>query len=118
MFYWITTILLIYVMYASFELSFDDWMKKKKCPKILGIPACNIVFVSFLMAFICHFLNTLITNQVYFLFIGISGLIALVGSITELTGKTICPKTESGTPMCYFSLAFSIVLAITKQLSF
>ena len=93
-------------------------MKKKECPKILGIPACYIVAANFIAASICHLLNTLISNQIYFAFIVIPALIALVGSITELTGKTVCPKTESGKPMCFYSLAFCIALVVAKQLSF
>ena len=118
MFYWITTILLLFVSFTSLELSGDNWMGKKECPKILGIPACYIVSFCFVAAFACHILNTLVSNNIYFVFIGIPGVIALIGSITELTGKTICPKTESGKPMCFYSLAFCIALAGAKFLSF
>lgn len=118
MFYWVTSILLFYVSFSSIELSADNWAKKKECPKILGIPACYIVASNFVLAAICHLLNTLVSNQIYFVFIGIPGVIALIGSITELTGKTICPKTASGKPMCFYSLAFCVALIITKILSF
>ena len=118
MFYWITTIVLLFVVISSYKLSSKDWKQKNVCPKIIGIPACYIVFTCFLTALILHFTNTIIGNQIYFIFIGIPGIIALIGSITELSGKTICPRTASGKPMCYYSLAFCVVLILTKYLSF
>lgn len=113
-FYWITLVLILFVTYASGRLSLYDWKKKNICPKIAGIPACYIVFVCFLTASISHLINTAFSTQLFFIFIGIPGVIALIGSITELTGRTICPKTKSGIPMCYISLGFCVALAITK----
>jgi len=118
LFYWITTILLLFVLYSSFKLSVKDWKQKNVCPKIMGIPACYIVFVCFTAAFICHGLNTCISSRMYFICIGIPGIIALIGSVTELSGKTICPKTDLGVPMCYYSLGFCVILLLTKFLSF
>jgi len=118
MFYWLTTIVLLFVMNSSYRLSAKDRKQKNICPKIIGIPACYIVFSCFTIAFVCHLLNTIISNQIYFIFIGIPGIIALIGSLTELSGKTICPKTASGKPMCYYSLGFCVILILTKYLSF
>ena len=117
MFYWITLIILLFVTYSAFNLSIRDWKKKNVCPKIAGIPACYIVFTCFLIALISHILNTNLTNKIYCIGIGIPALIALIGSITEISGKTICPKTNSGIPMCYISLAFCVVLIVVKYLS-
>ena len=113
-FYWITLALMLFVTYGAGSLSLNDWKNKNVCPKIAGIPACYIVFVCFVIASISHIINTSFTVQLFFISIGIPGLIALLGSITELTGRTICPKTASGIPMCYISLGFCVVLAITK----
>lgn len=118
MLYWIVTIILIYVTFTSFELSSDHWSKKTTCPKILGIPGCYIFVVSFLAAFICHYVNTLVSNNVYFLFIGIAGFAALIASVLELMGKTASPKTKSGTPLVYYLIGICVVLAVVKQLSF
>ena len=113
-FYWITLALVLYATYGSFNLSLNDWKKKNVCPKIATIPACYIVFVCFFIAGISHVLNTVLAIQVFFVFIGIPAIIALIGTITELSGTTICPKTKSGIPMCYISLGFCIVLLVIK----
>ena len=117
MFYWVTLLVLLFVTYSAANLSLNDWKQKNVCPKIMRIPACYIVFICFTIALISHVLNTAISNVIYFIFIGIPGGIALIGSITELSGKTICPKTASGIPMCYISLAFCVILMLVKYIS-
>ncbi|EPR72358.1 hypothetical protein ADIWIN_2528 [Winogradskyella psychrotolerans RS-3] len=52
----------------------------------------------------------------YFLFTGLAGSIALVASIMQFTGHAECPKTASGTPMCYYSLLLFSSLIILKIL--
>ena len=116
-FYWITLALVLYATYGSFRLSLNDWKIKNVCPKIAGIPACYIVFVCFFTASVCHIINTAFSIQLFFISIFIPALIALIGTITELSGTTICPKTKSGIPMCYISLGFCVVLLITKFFS-
>ena len=37
-------------------------------------------------------------------------LLALVGTALELNGTTTCPKTTSGTPLCFYSLAAAFTL--------
>jgi len=116
-FYWITLVLILFVTYSSGNLSWADWHDKAECPKILTVPACYIVFFCFCMAAISHILNTPKMQITYFVFVGIPFFIALIGSITELAGVTVCPKTASGIPMCYISLGFCIALLVTKYLS-
>ena len=117
MFYWITLIVLLFVTYSAINLSINDWKQKNICPKIMGIPACYIVASCFITALSCHIINTPTSTLFYFVFIGIPGVIALIGSITELSGKTVCPKTASGIPMCYISLAFCVALIVLKYIS-
>ncbi len=117
MFYWITLIITLFVSYSAGNLSFTDWKQKNVCPKIGGVPACYIVFLCFVIATFSHIFTTLVSCKVYFVFVAIPAIIAFVGSITELKGKTICPKTTSGIPMCYISFAFCLTLILTKYLS-
>ena len=37
-------------------------------------------------------------------------LLAAIGSTAEVFGIDVCPKSESNTPMCYYSLAFSLII--------
>jgi len=37
-------------------------------------------------------------------------LLAVTGTTLELFGRTTCPATAAGTPMCYYSLLVSVLL--------
>ena len=103
-----------FAVYGSFSLSMNDWQIGNVCPKILGIPACYIVFGCFAMALITHFIPSSKSKWAFFFFIGIVTLIASTGTIGELTGTAKCPTTAGGTPMCFISLAICLSLLITK----
>lgn len=115
--YWITGVALLFAMNGSLQLSLQDWKKKDVCPKMLGIPVCYIVFTFFLGAAICHAFPSGLTNSVYFALVSVPGLIALSGTVMELMGRIVCPRTSGGVPMCYISLAMCLVLIVTKLLS-
>ena len=53
---------------------------------------------------------------VYFGFTGLAFVIALIASIMKITGLGECPKTASGTPMCYYSLLIFTSLIVLKIL--
>jgi len=107
--------LLIFASYGSFNLSRVDYKKKNICPKIVGIPACYLVFLFFALTLVAHLIpNSLAINWWYFGFLAIPFLLALSGTVTELSGKVVCPRTAGGTPMCYISLAMCSALLIMK----
>ena len=110
--YYLIIIVLLFVIYGSFMLSRRDFRKKNICPKVLSIPACYLIFVCFVGALLVHTLN----YQVPFSYYGLMALpflLALLGTLTELSGKVICPRTKGGTPMCYLSLGFCTVLILS-----
>ncbi len=39
-------------------------------------------------------------------------VLALIGSIGELTNSMQCPRTEAGTPKCYFSAIYSAIIGV------
>ena len=109
--------LLLFVIYGSFTLSLNNFRKKNVCPKVLGIPACYLVFSFFVGALFIHILNTN-SSTLYYLFIAVPFLLALTGTLTELSGKAICPRTPNGIPMCFISLGFCSALIAMKFFSF
>jgi len=115
--YYLIICLLLFVIYGSFMLSRKDYRKKNVCPKVLGIPACYIVLLFFIGALLVH-VSDFSVGFSYYIFLSIPFLLALTGTITELTGKVICPRTPGGTPMCYLSLGFCVVLIGLKFFSF
>ena len=117
MIYYIIIATLLFAIYGSFHLSKRDYRKKDICPKVLGIPACYIVFVFFVGGLVVHLLLSSEATA-YYALIGIPFLLALSGTVTELSGKVICPRTKGGTPMCYLSLGFCTFLLALKFFSF
>ena len=108
-------VILLFTIYGSFNLSLTDFQKKDVCPKVLGIPACYLVFLFFVLTFIAHtFKGAIASDWWYYGFMAVPFLLALSGTLTELSGKVICPRTPGGTPMCFISLAFCTGLLVMK----
>jgi len=106
---------LLFVIYGSWDLSMTDYRQKDICPKILEIPACYIVLFSFVMVLISHVLQSGFKSMLlYYGFIAIPFLLALGGTITELSGTVICPRTPGGIPMCFISLGMCSLLILLK----
>jgi len=111
--YFVIAGLLIFAIYGSFNLSRRDYRKKNVCPKVLGIPACYIVLLFFILTFLAHILKGPLSSiWWYYGFLAVPLLLALSGSLAELSGKKICPRTAGGTPMCFISLGFCSTLLI------
>jgi len=74
------------------------------------IPACYLVTIGYaLMALSC-----LLRKSGLFRVGWIPvALLAAVGSLAEVFGNEVCPRSESGTPLCYYSLAFALLIATT-----
>ncbi len=94
------------------NLVYSEFTQHHICPKLLRIPACYIIMACFVIPFIAHIFNK--SKVIYFLFTGLAFIIALVASIMEFTGLGECPKTPSGTPMCYYSFLLFSSLIILK----
>ena len=111
---------LLFVIYGSFMLSRKDYQQKNICPKVLGIPACYFVVIFFIATLITQVagIETPYASYGYYGFMAVPFLLALSGSLTELSGKVICPRTSNGTPMCYLSLGFCTFLIVLKFFSF
>ena len=107
--------LLLFTIYGSTNLSILDFQQKNVCPKVLGIPACYIVLAFFVLTLAGHIFSSYLNKDtLYFLFLAVPLLFALGGTLTELSGKVVCPRTPGGTPMCYISLAMCLTLVVLK----
>lgn len=107
--------ILSFAIYGAYRLSLVDYRKKNICPKVFGIPACYLVLLFFILAFMAHVLSSVVVSSIWFYgFIAIPFLLALTGTITELSGKVICPRTSNGTPMCYISLVMCLAFLTLK----
>jgi surface polysaccharide O-acyltransferase-like enzyme len=107
--------ILSFAIYGSLELSINNFRLKDICPKILGIPACYIVAFMFIAGLIAQLISSKkISNYIFFVTIGILFVMALKGTLTELSGTLVCPRTSGGTPMCFISLGICSLLLILK----
>ena len=114
LYYSILSILII-GLFGAGGLVLEEFKTGEGCPKIIHIPMCLVVFICFVIPLIAHVLRK--ANVLYFIFTGLAGSIALVASIMQFTGNAECPKTASGTPMCYYSLVLFSTLIILKIIS-
>lgn len=107
--------IIVFSIYGSFNLSKVDFRKKNICPKVFGIPACYLVFLFFVLGLGGHVFQEYLGGDLwYYGFIAVPFLLALGGTLTELSGKVICPRTPGGTPMCFISLGICTTLLILK----
>jgi len=114
----ITNILLLLVftlgIVGSGELVWTDITAQGVCPKILGVPACYIVLICFIIPFASHILK--MGNVIYFTCTGLAFIIALIATIMQLAGNEICPKSIGGIALCYYSLVLFSSLLILKRI--
>ncbi|MDA8692428.1 hypothetical protein N9L92_00085 [Saprospiraceae bacterium] len=115
--FFIALIVLAVAIYGSGSLSLNDMRTPGGiCPKLLGIPACYIVLVCFVLALIAHIISMPISNVIFFISMGIVTLIASYGTAGELIGFAKCPRTDYGVPMCFISLSICLSILLSKGL--
>jgi hypothetical protein len=104
----VTILLAVIALVAVIPVSYTTLVTDKGCPYLWLIPACYLVTIGYALI-----LLSLLVNKKSLFVIGWLPvfLLALSGSIAELSGLNVCPKTDSGIPMCYFSWVFSVVIA-------
>lgn len=107
-------LILLFGIWATGNLALSEFKHHHVCPQILQIPACYIILACFIMAFITTVFK--FKNILYYIPVGIAFSIAFIASVLEISGKVDCPKTGTGTPMCYYSLALFSSLLIIKYI--
>lgn len=110
--YYVILGILIIGLFGAGGLVIEEFKTGEGCPKIMHVPMCLVILICFIVPLIAHYFKR--WNILYFLFTGLAGSIALVASIMQYTGHAECPKTPSGTPMCYYSLVLFSSLIILK----
>jgi len=100
------------------QISYVHAIGQESCPILGSIPACYLIFIGYAMV-IASMLPKISRARMIFL-IGWTPVIvlALMGTVGELTQTMSCPHTEAGTPKCYFSAAYSAVIGVLAYLFF
>jgi hypothetical protein len=112
--------LVVLGLWSSSRLAYSHYQSGEACP-ILGIvPACYIALAGFLMmassvaATIAR--PELSLSWMFWFGLLAAGGLALLGSGMELAKGDVCPKAYGWLPMCYVSLAFSVLIGILYAL--
>ena len=110
---------LLVAIYGAFDLSLKDFQGKISCPKLLGLPICYLVSLTFFLTFLSHMLESYLPGEwLFFIFLAVPFTLAFGGTLTEMSGTIICPRSSGGIPLCYLSLALCSILFILKVLHY
>ena len=108
-------ILLLSIIGTIFStyLIFLDLLTSEYCPNIFYIPACYLVFISFLLIVIAEFFQFRSSNIIFYIgsFFGFS--LAIWFSLNEIIKTDICPKLFE-IPMCYLSFCIFFIIILLK----
>lgn len=104
-------------LYGALWVSYKTITGIAPCPHVQGIPICFVVaagYSTMLMGlFLSHFPGKKVIAKNIFLtgwFLVFS--IAATGTLFEFMIKGTCPVSSSGSPLCYLSLAITLVIII------
>jgi hypothetical protein len=103
-------------LWSAGRLAWSHYQSGEACPILGVVPACYIALGGYLL------MATSVTaviakpdlrlSWMFWLGLVAAGGLALVGSGMELAKGDVCPKAFGWLPMCYVSLAFSVVIGI------
>ncbi len=108
-------IMVLFGLWGGGRLSFDQYRTGKACP-ILGetVPACYVAFAGYVLIALGVFLSLALGSSTgrYAFWTGtaIAGGLAAFATVLELIKGDVCPVAFGGVPMCYISLAMSVLI--------
>ena len=82
------------------------------CPHLGPIPACHVVSIAY-SAVLLSVLHPRLWRPSLFLIGWLPiFLLAAAGSVLEVLGHDVCPKTSGGIPKCFCSLGLAVALVL------
>lgn len=102
----------IYVLSGIIPISITHFHTGDACPVIGPIPACYMVSACYAAMGVASLLWTKPLKWLFFAGATPVILLALVGTSLELMGRPTCPVSETGTPLCFYSLAVGLSMLI------
>ena len=102
-------------VWSGGKLSYQQYQSGEACPLLGPVPACYIAFAGYLMmafALAALGLGSKTLSWVFWTGLAVAGGLALLGSAFELIRGNICPRAFGWLPMCYVSLAFSVLIGL------
>lgn len=102
----------LYVLSGIVPISLAHWQTGNACPDLGPIPACYVVSVCYAAMGIVAILWNRPLSWLFFAGVAPVILLALVGSLLELTGHPTCPRSDAGLPLCYMSLFVGVMMLL------
>lgn len=106
-------LLILAGLWSGIRVSYTTLTGTAPCPDAAGFPICYAVTLGYL-GMLGAQLPWLAHSSLWLFYPawGLVTLIALVGTGAELIAGDVCPKSSRGTPLCFFSLAFCVSIAL------
>ena len=103
--------------YSALSLSYTTFSGTLPCPDVGGVPVCYVVTIGYaamLLRLIGWYLFKIDKHSHRLFFSGwlIVFLIAAAATVMEIFKGSVCPSSNSGFPLCYLSLAYSVVIFV------
>ncbi len=107
--------LVAFGVWSGAKLSYQHFQSGEACPILGVVPACYIAFAGYLAIAAALIIPLMSGPQLSWLFwtgLAVAGGLALLGSAFELMRGNVCPRAFGWLPMCYVSLAFSVIIGV------
>ena len=101
------------VLSGIIPISLTHFQTHVACPMLGPVPACYVVSIAYLAMGLAGLIFWRVALRVFL--IGAVPVISLavIGTASELAGIPTCPRSPTGLPLCYASLAVGMSLLLT-----
>ena len=108
--------LVAFGVWSGGRLSYLHFLSGEACPILKVVPACYIAFAGYVAMAVALVIPSVSGAQapswLFWVGLAVAGGLALMGSAFELIQGDVCPKGFGWLPMCYVSLAFSVIIGV------
>ena len=110
-------LLILAGLWGALQVSYSTVTGTAPCPDLVMIPACYPVSLGYLCMLAAQVTPPVkLSRGLFFVGWTLVFLIAATGTGFEITVGETCPRSNSGVPLCYFSLAFCIAIPLLYRL--
>lgn len=106
----VTFVLSLMGFVGALSVSYNTFTGLKPCPQLFIVPACYAVALGYGLILLSLLFKK---NKVFYIGWTPVFVIALLASISELSGVDTCPKNAAGLPLCYASLLMLVAIFIS-----
>ncbi len=106
-------LLLAIGLYGALSVSYTTITGTAPCPDLKGLPICFVVAAGYLAMIVSQTgLCKRNSNKMFLAGWLVVFLIAVLGTLLEIIKGDSCPTSDSGFPLCYLSLAVSVLVFV------